>query len=116
LREHYQAKHERYGLEYPDFYDHDLRRLFSDDPADRKRESASAFLRRARKEVRQLVSRWTGQYQYTLDLVLKEMIGRCAELKLRVAGAEDQLKMDFAILLTVQTMNYLHSGRHRVDM
>jgi hypothetical protein len=25
-------------------------------------------------------------------------------------------KLDFLVLLTVQTMNYLHSGRHRVAL
>jgi hypothetical protein len=44
------------------------------------------------------------------------MIGRCRELKLRVAGRERQLKMDFAILLTVQTMNSLYSMRRRLAM
>jgi hypothetical protein len=27
---------------------------------------------------------------------------------------EEQAKLDFTIALTVQTMNYLHSGRHRI--
>jgi hypothetical protein len=116
LREYYEQKRARYGEEYPDFYDHDLRRLFSDHPRHRKRESAAAFVRRNRGEVRQMVARWTGEYQYTLDQVLKEMIGRCRDLKLRVVGSERQVKLDFAILLTVQTMNYLHSGRHRMAM
>jgi len=116
LREHYEEKQENYGREYPDFYDHDLRRLFSDAPQHAKRESAAAFLRRVRREVRGLVARWTGEYEYTIDLVLKDMIGRCRELKLRVASPEKQLKIDFSILLTVQTMNYLHTGRHRVGM
>ena len=116
LREYYEQKRARYGEEYPDFYDQDLRQLFSDDLRHRKRESAAAFIRRIRSEVRQMVSRWTGEYQYTLDQVLKEMMGRCRDLKLRVIGSERQVKLDFAILLTVQTMNYLHSGRHRMAM
>jgi hypothetical protein len=29
---------------------------------------------------------------------------------------EDQARQDFTVLLTVQTMNYLHSGRHRVAL
>ncbi len=116
LREHYEQKKAYYGQEYPDFYDHDLRRLFTDDPAYSKCETAAAFLRRIRSDVRRLVARWTGEYQYTLDQVLAEMIGRCRELKLRAAGPEERLKVDFAILLTVQTMNYLHTGRHRIGM
>ena len=32
LREHYEAKRQRYGVDYPDVYERDLRRLFSDAP------------------------------------------------------------------------------------
>jgi len=116
LREHYEAKQARYERECSDFWDQGLRQLFSDTPDHRKRESAAAFIRRNRSEVRRQVSRWTGEYQYALDLVLDEMIGRCRELKLQVTDSETQLQMDFAILLTVQTMNYLHRGGHRVAM
>jgi len=44
------------------------------------------------------------------------MIVRCRELNLRLAGAEDRAKLDFTVLLTVQTMNYLQSGRYRVAL
>ena len=44
------------------------------------------------------------------------MITRCRELKLRLAIPEEQARYEFAVLLTVQTMNYLHSGRHRVAL
>lgn len=116
LRQYYEEKRAHYGREQASFYDDDLRLLFSDAPEHAHRESAAAFLRRARGEIRRLVSRWTGQYAYTLDQVLKDMINRCRELKLHVTGRERQVKMDFAILLTVQTMNYLHSKRHRLAM
>ncbi|NLX13875.1 MAG: hypothetical protein GXY44_09520 [Phycisphaerales bacterium] len=116
LREYYTAKKARYSLEYPNFYDPDLRRLFSDKPEHARREKAAAFLRRVRGEVRRQVSRWTGEHQYTLDQVLNAMIGRCHELKLRAVGSHKQLAMDFAILLTVQTMNFLFGGRHRIEM
>ena len=64
--------------------------------------------------MRRRVARGTGVYQYTIDQVLGDMIDRCRELGLRVAVPEDQAKLDFTIALTVQTMNYLHSGRHRI--
>jgi hypothetical protein len=44
------------------------------------------------------------------------MVVRCRELNLRLAVSEEKAKLDFTILLTVQTMNYLHSGRHRVAL
>ncbi len=116
LREHYKAKREHYGLAHPTFYDGDLRRLFSDAPEFKTNKTAASFLNRIRKEVRRKVADWTGEYQYTIDQVLESMISRCRELNLRLAVPEDQAKLDFTILLTVQTMNYLHSGRHRVAL
>ncbi len=116
LRWHYKEKREHYGLEYPNFYDRDLRRLFSDRPELTGSITAASFLKRIRKEVRRKVADWTGEYQYTIDQVLEDMIGRCRELNLRVTTPEHQAKLDFTVLLTVQTMNYLHSGRHRVAL
>ena len=43
-------------------------------------------------------------------------LARCGELGLRLRSTPEQTKLDFAVLLTVQTMNYLHSGRHRVAL
>lgn len=114
LRRHYEQKRQRYGVDYPHVYDSDLRRLFSDAPEFKSNLAAARFLARARKEVRRTVARWTGEYQYTIDQVLDDMITRCRELKLRLVAPADQTKLDFTIVLTVQTMNYLHSGRHRV--
>jgi len=116
LRVHYKRKREHYGLEYPNFYDRDLRRLFSDASQFTGNVTAASFLKRIRKGVRRKVSDWTGEYQYTIDQVLEDVIERCRELNLRLAVPEDQAKLDFTVLLTVQTMNYLHSGRHRVAL
>jgi hypothetical protein len=44
------------------------------------------------------------------------MIGRCRVLNLRLRLPEEESKREFLILLTVQTMNYLHSGRHRLAL
>ncbi len=114
LRDYYIDKRSRLARSGPEVYDQDLHRLFSAAPEHVRRVSAAAFLRRVRGEVRRLVSRWTGEYQYTLDVVLKEMIRRCRELNLHLAGPEEQVKTDFAILLTVQTMNELYSGHRRI--
>jgi Putative zinc-binding metallo-peptidase len=114
LRELYERKQTRYSQGHPNFYDRDLRRLFSGTGEGGRQESAAAFIRRHGREVRRMVSRWTREYQYTLDLVVKEMIGRCQELNLFVEGPLEQVKMDLSILLTVETMNYIHSGRRRL--
>ena len=111
LREHYAEKCQRYAAGFSDGYDRDLRRLFSAAPEHAKRPTAASFLRRNRRQIRELVSRWTGEYRFTLDHVLKEMTGRCQELKLRAVASERRLRLDFAIVLTVHTMTCLHRGR-----
>jgi hypothetical protein len=116
LRQHYQHRRGFYGLDHPDFYDRDLRRLFSDDPQHASAPPAAAFVSRFRKEARRRVGRWTGTYQYTIDQVIGDIIRRCRELKLRIVRPEEETKLEFIILLTVQTMNYLGSGRHRVAL
>lgn len=112
LREYYADKRERYTVSYPDIYDRDLRRLFSDDPKHKRSELAARFLRRNRAEIRRLVANWTGEYQFTLEQVLNDMIGRSQELKLRAPGPERRLKMEFAVLLTVKTMDFHYSRRN----
>jgi len=114
LRQHYRNKRRYYGVDYPNFYDRDLRRLFSESPEFADNMTAAQFLVRIRRPTRRLVAGWTGIYQYTIDQVLEDMIARCRELKLRLAVPEDRARQEFAVLLTVQAMNYLHSGGHRV--
>jgi len=66
-----------------------------------------------RGDIRRLVSKWTGEYQLTLDQVLDEMIERCRELKLRAVGHERQLRTDFTVLLTAKTVHSLYSPLRR---
>jgi len=113
LAQHYEERRKLYQIDYPDTYDRDLRRIFSDLPEHRHAPAASTFLRKNRRKIRRMVARWTGEYQLTLDQVLGEMIGRCRALRLRAVGSERQLRSDFAVLLTVQTMHSLYSRSRR---
>lgn len=116
LRRHYAKKRAHYGLEHPNFYDRDLRRLFSDAPEFQQNLKASRFIKRIQRDVRRRVAEWAGSYQYTIDQVIVNMIRRADELDLRLKYPEEQTHLDFMLMLTVQTMNYLHSGRHRVAL
>ena len=112
LREHYAAMRAHYAPRFPRAYDQELRQLFSDDSRHGGRELAADFLRRHRAAIRALIARWLGGHEFTLELVLDDMIGRCRELRLRVAGREEALLRDFAVLLTAKTVRALH-GRRR---
>jgi len=116
LRRHYARKRAQYGLEHPNFYDRDLRRLFSNAPDCHQNLKASRFIKRIQKDVRRHVAAWAGSYQYTIDQVIMNMIRRADELDLHLMYPEEQTRLDFMLMLTVQTMNYLHSGRHRVAL
>jgi len=114
LGHHYEQKREHYGSEIPDFYDQDLLRIFatSDESPDAVR--AAVFIRGIRREVRRLVGRWTGAYQYTIDQVIFEIIDRCEELKLRMKSDTESSKNNFLVMLTLQTVNHLNTGNHRL--
>jgi putative zinc-binding metallo-peptidase len=116
LRVHYQRKRAHYGVDKDDFHDRALRRLFSDAPQYASHPLAARFLSRIRRQVRQRVRRWTHEHLYTIDQVLKDMIARSRELGLHLTAPEHETEMEFTALLTVQTLNYLHSGRHRLPL
>ena len=96
----------------PNFYDRDLRKLFSDRTGARRQHEGRALHRPGcgLTYAGIGIASWTGKYQYTINQVLENMIKRANELNLRLAGPEERAKLDFIVLLTVQTMNYLHGG------
>ena len=116
LREYYADKEARYGLDSPEFFDRDLRKLFSDADEHRKNEKASRYIRRVRVEVIGIVSRWTSEYDYRINEVLKEMVQRCDELNLKVIRSDDEMKPEMTACLTMLVMNKLHSNGFHVAL
>lgn len=116
LRIHYRRRRRHYRVGEQDLYDRDLLQLFSAAPEHAARPAAARFLARIRGEVRRRVQRWTGQYQYLIDQVLEEMIGRCRALGLHLAGSEDEARVELTALVTARTMSLLLTGRHRVPL
>ncbi len=111
LREHYRRKGEHYALEYPAYYDRDLRRVFTATPARGSQPPpASSFLRSHRRELCEQVARATGVHPYTINHILQNMIGRCRDLNLRVAASHRHTREEVLLLLTVHTMHVAHAG------
>ena len=113
LAEHYKKKQAHYAINHPKTYDRDLRRIFSGDARHRQSPTAAAFLRRNRAKIMQIVSKWTGEYQLTLDAILDDMVARCRELGLRAVGPKPTLIVEFAVLLTAKTMHALFGPSQR---
>ena len=116
LAEYYADKQERYGADRPEFLDRDLKRLFSDAPEHRGNEKAWHYLRRVRGNIIDVVGRWTSEYDYRINEVLKEMTERCRELDLRVARDEAAMKDEMIACLTTLVMNKLHSGGFHIRL
>ena len=116
LREHYRRKRGHYSFKWPAYYDRDLKRTFSADDEHRACPTATSLLRSHRKELRHLVADVTGLHHYVVDQVLKNMIDRCKELRLRVPVREENAKERALIMLTAHTMNIVHAGYHRVPL
>jgi hypothetical protein len=116
LGQHYRKKRRRYETSWPNLYDRDLRKLFSDETRYFDRPTAASFLRGVRKEIRASVALWTGAHNYTIDQVLQDMIDRCRELKLRLTTSPRRARSEATILLTVQTMNCLLARRREIPV
>jgi hypothetical protein len=116
LREHYAAKREFYAVDLPNTYDSELCRVFSDAPRHAGRELAARFITRHAKEIRALVSRWTGESEFTVDQVLRDMIGRSRTLKLRVPGPDRKVLLDLAGMLAVRSVHFLYRRRESIPL
>lgn len=108
LRRHYDRRQAHYSPGFSEEYDRDLLKIFSDSARYRHNETAASFLRRNRRELREQIALFTGEYQFTIDQVLRDIMGRCRELGLRLTDGERQTKLDLAIMLTVHTVHLLH--------
>ena len=116
LRRYYEEKERSYAVSYPDLSDRDLRRIFSDSPRHRRHKLASSFVAGHRAHVRRTVARWTGEYELTLDHVLRAVIQRCRELELRAVGPEWRLLLDLSGMLAIKTLHHLYSRRLSIPL
>ncbi|MFG0282803.1 MAG: putative zinc-binding metallopeptidase [Phycisphaerales bacterium JB039] len=116
LREHYRQRQEGYGRSEADVYSRDLRKLFAGPEAGGMR--ATTLLRRRRRELLRIVSRWTGEYQYAINDVYTEMLDGCERHDLRVPQEqpEERMVLEIAAMLTVQTMQHLQMGGRRIRL
>ena len=114
LREHYRKKCEHYAVEWPAYYDRDLRRIFSADPDHESRPAASSFLRSRRRELSERVAQVTGVHPYTINHILQNMIERCRDLNLRVIRSARDTREHALLVLTVQSMHVAHAGYFRL--
>ena len=115
LREHYQRKRAYYTIHWPASYERNLYRVFS--PGTRQSTpSAAQFLRHYRQEISDIVARGTGVHHFTVNHIVRHMIVRCREQNLRVALPEKEARQLIVVTLTMQVMQVLRTGYHRIPL
>ncbi len=109
IAEHYERKRAHYSVEWPGYYDRDLRRIFAL-RNESQRGAASVFLRTHRREFSRKVSEASGVPPYTIDQLLHNMIERCRVMKLRLRETPARTRERMLLMLTVHTMHVAHAG------
>lgn len=109
LRTHYKRLRAHYNVGYSEAYDYDLKRLFTTERSEGS-VTAASLLHRRRAKIRLWVARWTGAYEMTVDQLLREIVGRCRELRLRVSGDHDDAVNEFIVILAVHVTHRLRTS------
>jgi hypothetical protein len=115
LREHYRRKRAYYTIHWPASYERNLYRIFSTGSR-KSAPSAAQFLRHYRAEISDIVARGTGVHHHTVNHIVRHMIVRCRELNLRVTMPEDEARQLVVVTLTMQVMQVLRTGYHRIPL
>ena len=115
LREHYRRKRAYYTIHWPASYERNLYRVFSAGSRGSAR-SAAQFLRHYRREISDIVARGTGVHHYTVNHIVRHMIVRCREQNLRVTIPEEEARQLIIVTLTMQVMQVLRTGYHRIPL
>ncbi|MFN3407724.1 MAG: hypothetical protein ACK45B_01910 [Limisphaerales bacterium] len=111
LKTYYARKRKAYEHSFPDFYDNDLRRLFTAGPDVVARVRASDYLRRHRRELEAAVCDWTNENKYRVHQLLDRLIARCDQLDLHIKSYNPAQNLNVAAYITTLVMNHLFTGK-----
>jgi hypothetical protein len=112
LKTYYARKRKLYEDTYPDFYDADLRQLFSA-AAGPGRIKASSYLRLRRRRLMNSVCQWTNEKKFRVNKLLARLIDRCEQLGLHVLNDDPQQDFSVSSFITTLVMNYLFTGKFK---
>ena len=111
LKTFYDRKRREYAHQYPQFYDGDLKEIFTEYEKKETTLKAARFLRRQRADLINVISYWTAENKFTINQILANLIQRCQQLNLGVDLAnQEQVIMDISTYLTILIMNYYYTG------
>lgn len=113
LQTYYKRKRKQYAEDYPDFYDADLKQMFSMEPQSKTNEPAHRFLRRNRKDIIAAVAHATAEKKYTVSMLVKKLIERSQTLRLRVSKNSELAYLDIGAYLATLVTNNRFTGKFK---
>lgn len=113
LKTYYRRKRKLFEEDYPEFYDPELKKIFSADPEYVQNEKARDFMRRNGKMIVDKVSRWTGERKFTINNLIKRLMERCGELSLKLCKGKQETVIEICAYLTAMVSNYLFTGKFK---
>jgi hypothetical protein len=113
LGKYYQKKIKQNADDLPDFYDADLRKIFSQE--DQKKVmsslSASKWIKKNETAIIHTVSLWSGSHKYPVSQLLKKIKNRCEETKLFVTDDHEKTLSQFYCFITSIVTHYRFTGK-----
>ena len=113
LKTFYARKRKLFEDAYPDFYDQDLRQMFSAGPHLPERITASSYLRKHRRAIMNSVCQWTNERKYRINRLLSRLIERCDDLDLHVPPQDGVVNLQVSSYITTLVMNNLFTGKFK---
>jgi hypothetical protein len=113
LKTYYGRKRKLYEDSYPNFYDNDLKQLFSTGVNGEGTVRAAVFLRAHRRDLMNSVCAWTNEKKYRINKLLNRLIERCDQLGLHAKPDDRQLDLQVSSYVTTLVMNYLFTGKFK---
>lgn len=111
LKTFYRRKRKLYEDDFPDFYDSDLRLLFTDEAAQGSAVRASRYLKENRDRILNAVALWTKEKKYTTAQLLDRLRCRCDELGLYTRAGAADLDFQVSAYIASLVMNYIYTGK-----
>jgi len=113
LKFYYARKQKLFAQDYPDYYDRDLKTIFSAEEPATSGELARDFLRRHRRMIVDKVARWSGEKKFIVNNLFKKLMERSNQLKMRVKKDEEESLLEISAYLTSMVTNYLYTGKFK---
>jgi len=113
LGKYYQKKIKQNADDLPDFYDPDLKRIFSTQDAEKKpsAQSASKWIKKNESIIISTVSFWSGSHKYPVSQLVKKIKKRCEETKLFVTEDHERTLSQFYCFITSIVTHYQFTGK-----